>query len=140
MKYVVRVIVLAAAAALAGCAANSYCKGEQSYQKAPSVPPLKAADGLKLPESASALKIPPPAVNPVAFGETAKDEDGDEVIRCLDKPLPMAVAAEAPAAPAPVVVPAKVDTPPEVIPAEPVAPKPAARKKKKVAAATAPKG
>ena len=124
MTFVVRAILLAASAALAGCAANSYCKGEQPYQKAPSVPPLKAADGLKLPESASALRIPPPAVNPVPYGETVKDADGDDEIRCLDKPLPMAVAVEPPAmpAPAPVAAPAKVETPPEAVPTEPAKP------------------
>jgi uncharacterized lipoprotein len=55
MKVVVRVILVAAGAMLAGCASNSYCKGEQDYQKAKSVPPLKAAGDLKLPESAAAL-------------------------------------------------------------------------------------
>jgi len=102
MNLVIRSAVLLATLALGACAANSYCKGEQSYEKAPSVPPLKPVEGLALPDSPSALKVPPPPANPVAYGETVKDADGDEVVRCLDKPPDMpAPKPEAPSTPAP---------------------------------------
>jgi hypothetical protein len=127
---------------LAGCAANSYCKGEQGYQKAASVPPLKpTAEGLKLPESPSSLRIPPPPANPVPYGETVKDADGDDMTMCLDRPPEMA-SNEPPAqpvAPPPAPKPVEVQPPPEAVPAEPApAPKPVVKKKKKAAATPAP--
>ena len=82
-------LVLVATLGLSGCAVSSYCEGEQDYQKAESVPPLVAAQGLKLPESASALKIPPPPAQPVAYAEPYKDADGDDRVRCLDTPPAM---------------------------------------------------
>lgn len=104
MKSVMKMIVLVPAFALAGCAVNSYCEGEQKYDAARSLPPLASAEGATVPESPSALKIPPPPENPVPFGQTVKDEDGDDMISCLDKPPempPLAKPAEAtPAAPA----------------------------------------
>jgi hypothetical protein len=89
MNVWVKSFVLVALPVLAGCAVDSYCEGEQDYYKEGSVPPLKGAEGLQIPESASALKIPPPPTNPVPYGETVKDEDGDDVVRCLDKPPPL---------------------------------------------------
>ena len=86
---IMRVLALLPVLALGACASNSYCLGEQKYQNAGSVPPLRPIEGLKLPESPSALKIPPAPANPVAFGERYKDEDGDEKSRCLDKPPAM---------------------------------------------------
>ena len=79
---------------LGGCAAGSYCEGEQDYQKEKSVPALQPADGLKVKESASALKIPPAPAEPVPYGEPYKDEDGDTATRCLDKPPDLPPAAE----------------------------------------------
>ena len=53
---------------LTGCASNSYCLGKQDYQSAADLQPLQPVDGLKLPSSPTALKIPPPAAKPVPFG------------------------------------------------------------------------
>ena len=89
MKNVSRVLLLMPVLALGACSVNTYCEGEQDYQKAGTVPPLQGAEGLKLPQSASALKIPPPPPHPVAYGEHVKDEDGDDVVQCLDKPPEM---------------------------------------------------
>ena len=86
--------VLVATLGLSGCAVSSYCEGVQDYQKAESVPPLIAAQGLKLPESASGLKIPPPPAQPVAYAEPYKDADGDDRVRCLDTPPAMPPIAE----------------------------------------------
>ena|ERR1051326_7622868 len=79
---------------LASCASNRYCLGDQPYAHAPSVPPLQPVEGLKLPESSAALKIPPPSPNPVPFGQKIKDAKGEEVVECLDRPPPMATPAE----------------------------------------------
>lgn len=75
-------LIFSGALALQGCAANRYCIGEQPYQRAEDRPMLVAIDGLKLPESTNALRIPaqPPATVP--FG--TRDAKGDGV--CLDKP------------------------------------------------------
>lgn len=81
---------------LTGCASNRYCLGEQDYQNAENLQPLQPVEGLKLPTSPTALKIPPPAAKPVAFG--VANAKGDGV--CLDKPPPMAQP------PAPVATPA----------------------------------
>lgn len=115
-----------APALLAGCAASSYCTGEQKYQKARSVPALQGVEGVTLPDSATALKIPPPPERAVAYGEVYTDEDGDEAVRCLDKPpamppvtAPVAAPAPAPAAPAPDTAPPAPDAPP----AQPQTPK-----------------
>ncbi|MGH8481539.1 MAG: hypothetical protein ACRES8_03670 [Nevskiaceae bacterium] len=100
-----RFAILIALLGLSGCAASTYCEGQQDYQRARSVPVLQPADGLRLPESEHALRIPPPPANAVPYGEVVRDEEGDEVVRCLDKPpvlapLPPEPAEAPPAEPA----------------------------------------
>jgi len=113
-----------APALLAGCAASSYCTGEQKYQKAGSVPSLQGVEGLQLPDSATALKIPPPPAKAVAYGEVYTDEDGDEAVRCLDKPpaMPPVTPPAAPPAPAPAAAPAAGTPPADAPPAPPATP------------------
>ena len=89
MKFVVKTLLLVPACVLAACASNSYCDGVQDYQKAKTLPPLAGVEGLKLPESPSALKIPPASPNPVGYGTHVKDEKGKDVLQCLDKPPAM---------------------------------------------------
>jgi hypothetical protein len=121
MKLATRSLLLLPALALGGCAVNSYCEGEQKYMAAKSLAPLQSPEGARVPESASALKIPPPPANPVPFGQTVKDEDGDDAIACLDKPPEMAAlpapkptpAAEQPASPPPAAEPPGVPPPPK---------------------------
>ena len=113
MKRVMRLVLLAPALALAGCAIGTYCEGDQKYHKAESLPPLAGAEGVTLPESASALKIPPPPANPVAFGERYKDADGDDAVRCLDKPPEMPAPIEPKPAETPAAAPAPVPKPAE---------------------------
>lgn len=81
----VRVVVLAACCSLSACGVNKYCVTQQDYQIAGVVPELRPAAGLQLPDSPSALRLPPPPANRVPFGERA--EDG--TISCLDQPPPM---------------------------------------------------
>ena len=126
MKSAMKWVLLAPLLALSGCAVSSYCEGDQKYHKAESLPPLAGTEGVTLPESPSALKIPPPPPSAVAFGEKYKDADGDDAVRCLDKPPDMpapvepkpaeaATPAETPKpadTPQPADTPAPADTPP----------------------------
>lgn len=66
---------------LAACGTTAHCRRPEEYQAAQDRAPLIGADGLKLPESAGALRIPPPVENPVAFGESS-----GESWSCLDIP------------------------------------------------------
>jgi hypothetical protein len=88
-----KLLALVPLVALTGCAVGAYCEGERAYQEAISVPEVQPADGLKPRESASALKIPPAPANPVPYAEPYVDEDGDEAVRCLDKPPEMPALA-----------------------------------------------
>lgn len=67
---------------LSACGANRYCVVEQEYQSAETVPELKSAEGLTLPQSPSALKLPPPPAERVPFGTVSDSGSGI----CLDKP------------------------------------------------------
>jgi hypothetical protein len=86
-------VVLGSVGLLAACGTNSYCLVEKEYQQARIVPELRSAEGLKMPNSPSALRLPPAPTNPEPFG--VKDSEGAGV--CLDKPPAMAE----PAAPEP---------------------------------------
>ncbi|HZP11325.1 MAG TPA: hypothetical protein VFB36_02760 [Nevskiaceae bacterium] len=81
--------IAASAALLCGCASHSYCLGDQPYTHAKSVPPLQPVEGLKIPESNAALKIPPASGEAVPYGRKVKDAKGEEKIECLDRPPPM---------------------------------------------------
>jgi hypothetical protein len=105
-----RFVILIPLLGLGGCAAGSYCEGQQDYQRARSVPVLQPAEGLRVPSSGNALRIPPAPENSVPYGEVGKDEDGDEFVSCLDKPpelppQPERVEPAAPEAPAPATAP-----------------------------------
>ena len=85
-------IVIAATALLAACTPNSYCLKEQKYMHAENRPPLTPVAGLSLPDSATALRIPPPPTAVVPFGY--RNQEGAGV--CLDKPPAMPSPAAAP--------------------------------------------
>ena len=89
--------IVGSAFTLGACASNSYCLGEQDYQKAPSVPAIEPVDGLKVPQSQSALTIPPPPQKTEPFGKEVKNKDGDNETLCLDQPPKMPEPAEKPA-------------------------------------------
>lgn len=91
-----RAAVLLACAALSACGTNSYCLSQQEYQKAEVAPDLRQVSGLELPDSPSALRLPPPPATSVPFG--TKGEDGTGV--CLDKPPRLAMPSK-PAGPMP---------------------------------------
>lgn len=79
------VLLLACCAGLSACGVNRYCVTQQDYQIAGVVPELQAAGDLELPQSPSALRLPPPPASRVPFGKVA--DDGS--ISCLDQPPPM---------------------------------------------------
>lgn len=84
-------IVIVAVTLLAACAPNNYCLKEQKYAHAENRPPLTPVAGLSLPDSATALRIPPPPTAVVPFGY--RNEQGAGV--CLDKPPTMPAAPAA---------------------------------------------
>lgn len=79
-----RLGVLLLCAGLSACSVNSYCLVEQDYQKARVAPELKAGDGLAVPNSPSALRLPPKPGQNEPFGRRADDGSGV----CLDRPPP----------------------------------------------------
>jgi len=88
--------LLAVAVVLAGCASRDPCLRDTAYQQATSLPPAVGVNGLKLPESASALRIPPAPPSSATLPEG----------QCLQTPprmpaAPPEKAAEKPAPAAP---------------------------------------
>jgi hypothetical protein len=81
---------------VAGCAPAVYCEGELTYQNAASIPVVQPTEGLQPRESASALKIPPAPATTVPYGETVVDAEGDERVRCLDRPPELPARSFAP--------------------------------------------
>lgn len=92
-------IALGSVVVLSACGgAARHCTGELEYQKAETLPPPAAVDGLSVPQSASALQIPPAPKQPVGFARTVQDETGAERTECLDMPPRMRVTEEPPEA------------------------------------------
>lgn len=87
-----RVVCLAVCAVMSACGANSYCLVQQDYQKAQVVPELQSVEGLEMPASPSALRLPDAPANAAPFGVRAEDGTG----MCLDKPPQLALPALAP--------------------------------------------
>lgn len=88
------VIALALPLVLSACGANRYCLVEQEYQRAEVASELQPAEGLSLPESPSALRLPPAPAKPVPFGVANAKGVGN----CLDKPPRLAAKPVAPPA------------------------------------------
>lgn len=84
---VLPIVVVLASTALAGCGVNSYCLVEQDYQKARVVPELRSTDGLEMPDSPSALRLPPAPADAEPFG--VRNEAGEG--QCLDRPPTIAL-------------------------------------------------
>ena len=79
-------LVVSSVLALSACGTTAHCRRPQEYQLAQDRAPLVGAEGQELPESASALRIPPPVENPVGFGAKTSDDKGNEAWSCLDIP------------------------------------------------------
>lgn len=82
--------LLICCAFMGACTTNNYCLVEQDYQKATVVPELRGVPGLEMPNSPSALRLPPRPTTQVPFGY--KDDEGGGV--CLDKPPTVAFPEE----------------------------------------------
>ena len=102
MKHLKLLALIPVLASIGACAPAVYCEGDLLYQNARSIPAVQPTDGLTPRESASALKIPPAPATTVPYGETVLNEDGDETVRCLDRPpeLPARALPPEPAKPA----------------------------------------
>lgn len=95
-----RLPLLLLAGFLAACGSNRHCQGEFPYQKAQTLPPPAPVEGLKWPESPSALKIPDAPETTVPFANPVPDprKAGETTVECLDTPPRM--SAPEPARPA----------------------------------------
>ncbi len=94
-----RVVVLASVALLTACGGRSrHCTGEFEYQKAQTLPPPAEVEGLSVPQSPSALQIPPAPKAPVGFAKQVTDAEGNAQTECLDMPPRMRVTEEPPEA------------------------------------------
>lgn len=87
------VLLSLSALLLSGCASTQRCEAKADYRKAAAIPPIKAAEGLKLPESASALKVPDLTPAAIAAAQQPGPKKGRGTA-CLDYP-PEIVPAEA---------------------------------------------
>lgn len=91
--------VLFAAALLSACGGVSrHCVGEFEYQRAQTLPAPGKIEGLSLPDSASALQIPPAPENPVPYARQVPDPEdpGEMRTECLDVPPPLTIKPEPP--------------------------------------------
>jgi uncharacterized lipoprotein len=88
------------AVSLSGCAANRYCARPQPYDNARSVPPIQAVEGLKVPESATAMRVPADTAQDAPYGVKVEDpkHPGKTKYQCLDQPPPMPPPAPEPKA------------------------------------------
>ena len=71
---------------LSACASTQSCNVEADYRNAAAIPPIKAAEGLSLPQSPSALRVPditPAAAQAAATQPMPKRGKGTA---CLDYP------------------------------------------------------
>lgn len=98
MKFSV-VAVLLGALLCAGCSSKSYCMKEQKYDHVASIPPVTGGDGLKIPNSPTALRVPPapPPAQDAPFGSKVIDPKHPHRTQyaCLDEPPPMPPGADA---------------------------------------------
>ena len=98
MKHSMKISLLAIAATtvlLSACAGNQVCKDDADYRKAGAITPIQAAEGLSLPQSASALKVPDitPAAHVAAQQPLPKKGKGTA---CLDYPPEITPSEAAP--------------------------------------------
>jgi hypothetical protein len=95
-RIAVRLPLLVATLLLGACAAKSFCVQPQRYDHVASIPPMTATDGLNIPNSPTALKVPPPPAQDVPFGNRLVDptHPGKLEYACLDEPPPMPAGAD----------------------------------------------
>jgi len=101
MKYgviAVRTPVLLGLLLLTACASKSYCVKPQKYDHVASIPVITAGDGLNMPNSPTALRVPPaPApAQDAPFGTRIVDPKHKAITQyaCLDEPPPLPAGAD----------------------------------------------
>ena len=107
-------VLMLAAGMLTGCASGGgRCSGDFDYQQAQTLPPAQAVEGIKPPDSAAALRIPPEPATKVPFAEVYQnpEDPSQNKTRCMD--VPPRAPDPAPAEPVPAAA---------VAPVEPVKP------------------
>ena len=84
---------------LGGCATKAYCMKEQKYDHIASIPPITGGEGLNIPNSPTALRVPPapPESQDAPFGSRVIDPKHPHRTQyaCLDEPPPMPPAPDA---------------------------------------------
>jgi hypothetical protein len=84
---VYRTVLVIAALVLGGCANNRYCARDQPYDNARSIPNIQGVDGLTVPDSPTAMRVPPETAPPTPFGVKVVDQKtGKSRYQCLDQP------------------------------------------------------
>lgn len=88
------IVVALATLLLSACAGSRVCTASADYRKAAAIPPIQAAEGLKLPSSPAALKVPEltPAAQEAAKLPPPRKGSGTA---CLDYPPEIAPAEPA---------------------------------------------
>ncbi|QHS09462.1 hypothetical protein [Sinimarinibacterium sp. NLF-5-8] len=91
-------VTLVCSAMLSACAggASRHCMGDLPYQKAENLTLPTHVEGLTIPDSAAALRIPAEPERSVAFDRQIPDPQNPEKMRieCLDLPPRAAFAAD----------------------------------------------
>lgn len=88
------IVITAAALLLSACAGNRVCTASADYREAAAIPPIQPAEGLKLPSSPSALKVPELTPAAVEASKQPLPRRGRGTA-CLDYPPEMAPAEPA---------------------------------------------
>jgi hypothetical protein len=88
-----------AALLCAACTNKSYCLANQPYDHVASIPPITGGEGLKIPSSPTALRVPvaPPDSQDEPFGNRIQDPKHKDRthVECLDEPPPLPANAGA---------------------------------------------
>ncbi|NKF23244.1 hypothetical protein [Solimonas marina] len=86
--------LLVGSALLSACSATRRCEGDQAYQDAKTLPTPGQIPGLTVPQSPTALNIPPAPADQVPFGQKVKNPKGGTEWACLDQPPHMTGGSE----------------------------------------------
>lgn len=88
-----------AALLCAACTNKGYCLANQPYDHVASIPPITGGEGLNIPNSPTALRVPapPPESQDESFGNRVQDPKHKDRthVECLDEPPPLPANAGA---------------------------------------------
>jgi len=97
MKLVSLSFMTAASLLLTACAGNRVCNADAAYRRAAAIPPIQPAEGLQLPQSPSALKVPEITATAKAAAIEQPMPKRGKGTACLDYPpdiAPLEAASE----------------------------------------------